>query len=113
MSGVGGRALAIRRGAEVRPVQLNLGTPTSHVVGNEYRPKPMNTMKQVLSEIAASDVPVLLIGEPGVGKHIVARQIHDGAPWRSAPFVHCDCRQASEIRIREIFGTNGSRETTP
>jgi DNA-binding NtrC family response regulator len=73
----------------------------------------MNTMKQVLSELAASDVPVLLIGEPGVGKHLVARQIHEAAPWRSAPFLQCNCRQIDEAKIKEVFGGNGKREPSP
>src|SRR4051812_46589441 len=89
------------------------GTTTSNDVGKEYRPKPMNTMKQVLSELAASDVPVLLIGEPGVGKHFVARQIHEAAPWRNAPFLQCDCRQFDEAKIKEAFGGNGNREPNP
>ena len=72
----------------------------------------MNTMKQVLSELAASDVPVLLVGEPGVGKHLVARQIHEAAPWRNAPFLHCNCREIDEAKIKDVFG-NGKREPSP
>ena len=63
----------------------------------------MSTFKQVLSELAASEVPVLLIGEPGVGKNNVARQIHEAAPWRDAPFWECNCREATETSIRKAF----------
>jgi two-component system response regulator AtoC len=73
----------------------------------------MNAMKQVLSELAASDVPVLLIGEPGVGKHLVARQIHEAAPWRNAPFHQCNCKQIDEAKIKDLFGGNGKREPSP
>jgi DNA-binding NtrC family response regulator len=72
----------------------------------------MNAMKQVLSELAASDVPVLLIGEPGVGKNMVARQIHEAAPWRNAPFIQCNCKNIDEAKIREIFGSNAKRENS-
>jgi two-component system response regulator AtoC len=63
----------------------------------------MSTFKQVITELAASDVPVLLLGEPGVGKHMVARQIHDASPWRDSQFMQFKCRQADERGIRRIF----------
>jgi two-component system, NtrC family, response regulator AtoC len=63
----------------------------------------MSTFKQVITELAASDVPVLLLGEPGVGKHLVARQIHDLSPWRDSQFLHYKCRQADERGIRRMF----------
>jgi two-component system response regulator AtoC len=58
---------------------------------------------QVITELAASDVPVLLLGEPGVGKHLVARQIHDASPWRDSQFIQFKCRQAEERAIRRTF----------
>lgn len=64
----------------------------------------MSTFHQVIKELAASDVPVLLLGEPGVGKHVVARQIHDSAPWSGAPFIECRCKETTEDAIRVIFG---------
>lgn len=63
----------------------------------------MSNFKQVIAELAASDVPVLLLGEPGVGKHLVARQIHDSAPWADAQFLHCRCRHADESAVRRVF----------
>lgn len=71
----------------------------------------MSTFKQVIAELAASDVPVLLLGEPGVGKQAVARQIHEAAPWHDAEFLQCRCRQADERAIRRIFeAENGHAE---
>jgi two-component system response regulator AtoC len=63
----------------------------------------MSTFKQVITELAASDVPVLLLGEPGVGKHMVARQIHEASPWRDSQFRQFKCRQADERGIRRVF----------
>lgn len=73
----------------------------------------MSIFSQVLSELAASDVPVLLLGEPGVGKHLVARQIHDAAPWRESPFVQCACRGIDETAIRNAFGQGTNGKVSP
>lgn len=63
----------------------------------------MSNLTQVIAELAASDLPVLLLGEPGVGKHLVAQEIHDAAPWRASRFLHCRCRNADEAAIRQVF----------
>ena len=73
----------------------------------------MSTFEQVLSELAASEVPVLLIGEPGVGKDVVARQIHETAPWRDSPFVEFNCRQTGEPAIRAAFAPDGTGQHNP
>lgn len=69
--------------------------------------------KQLLSDLAASDVPVLLLGEPGVGKHIVAREIHQASPWCDMPFLECDCRETDETTIRRAFLQEDDRESGP
>lgn len=73
----------------------------------------MSTFRQVLAEIAASDLPVLLLGESGVGKHMVASEIHDASPWRDMPLVICDCRLADEKMIRGTFQSQGDGMTGP
>ena len=67
----------------------------------------MSNLKQVIAELAASDVPVLLLGEPGVGKHLVARQIHDSAPWATSEFLQCRCLHADETAVRRVFKVEG------
>ena len=69
----------------------------------------MSTFSQVITELAGSNVPVLLLGEPGVGKHMVARQIHDAAPWRDGPFLQCQCSRVDENQIKDSFrfGSDG------
>ncbi len=73
----------------------------------------MSNLKQVIAELAASDVPVLLLGEPGVGKHLFARQIHDAAPWRGSQFLQCRCRHSDEGAIRRVFENGAERSREP
>ncbi len=73
----------------------------------------MNSFKMVIAELAASDVPVLLLGEPGVGKHLVARQIHDASPWRERQFLQCPCRHADEAALTRVFVIEGERSKQP
>jgi two-component system response regulator AtoC len=73
----------------------------------------MNSFKRVIAELAASDVPVLLLGEPGVGKHLVARQIHDASPWCERQFLQCRCRHADEAALTRVFIVEGERPKQP
>jgi len=54
---------------------------------------------------AAQDVTILLTGETGTGKTVLARQIHDASPRRGLPFLVVDCGALSASLIEsEIFG---------
>src|SRR4051794_21736761 len=51
----------------------------------------MQSVAQTVSRCARSAVSVLLQGETGVGKGLIARAIHDAGPRARAPFVIIDC----------------------
>jgi len=55
--------------------------------------------------VAPSDVPVLLLGETGSGKEVVARAIHRGSPRAARPFLRVNCGALSPGLIdSELFG---------
>jgi two-component system, NtrC family, response regulator AtoC len=59
----------------------------------------------LLENISASDVPVLLQGETGVGKEMLARQIHARSPRSHKPFLKINCvALPAELVESELFG---------
>jgi anaerobic nitric oxide reductase transcription regulator len=65
-------------------------------------------MQRVLHEIdvvAASDLPVLLMGETGVGKDLFARRVHERSARAAGPMVHVNCAALPEsLAESELFG---------
>jgi DNA-binding NtrC family response regulator len=65
-------------------------------------------MKEILDtilQIANARIPVLLQGESGVGKDIVARTIHQHSQWCNRPFVKVNCAaMPAELAESELFG---------
>lgn len=65
-------------------------------------------LKNVLERIelvATSDVPVLILGETGSGKEVIARAIHSRSPRRMAPFIRVNCGALPpELIDSELFG---------
>jgi transcriptional regulator with GAF, ATPase, and Fis domain len=65
----------------------------------------MRTIFGVLERIAPTDASVLLEGETGTGKDVLARSVHDASPRRDDPFVVVDCGAVSYNLIEsELFG---------
>lgn len=58
-----------------------------------------------VSLVAPSDVPVLLLGETGSGKEVIARAIHDQSPRSHGPFLRVNCGAIPpELVDSELFG---------
>ena len=71
-------------------------------VGNS---RPILDLKQVIVQVASSDGSVLIQGETGTGKELVAKAIHHHSPFSANNFVPVDCAAISEtIMESELFG---------
>src|SRR6202140_640790 len=76
--------------------------PDSVVFGNS---DVMQTLRRRLEKVANANVPVLIEGESGTGKDIVARMIHTGSPWRTGPYVKVNCPAIPGTLLEsELFG---------
>lgn len=69
---------------------------------------PSDKVARVISEVnrvAESDFTVIIIGETGSGKEVVARAIHAASPRSEAPFIPLDCGAIPETLLEsELFG---------
>jgi DNA-binding NtrC family response regulator len=65
----------------------------------------MQRVRRVLARIAPDDVSVLLLGETGVGKELLAEALHRGSPRASGPLLRINCAAVGETLFEsELFG---------
>ncbi|MGD9723420.1 MAG: sigma 54-interacting transcriptional regulator [Pirellulales bacterium] len=74
----------------------------SEIVGSSVA---MNSVAQEINRAAPSRATVLIRGESGVGKELVARAVHYSSPRRKGPFVCLNCAALSRsLLASELFG---------
>jgi transcriptional regulator with GAF, ATPase, and Fis domain len=67
--------------------------------------KAVRELLKQLDSVAASDANVLLLGESGTGKGLIARRIHAASERRDAPFIQVDCGAIPHgVFESELFG---------
>lgn len=65
----------------------------------------MQRVRQEIDLVAISDFAVLVTGETGVGKELVARSVHHGSPRREEPLIYVNCAALPETIVEsELFG---------
>ena len=66
---------------------------------------PMQAVLAMVDRVADSDVTVLLSGESGVGKEVIARELHRRSSRRTKPFLKVNCAaMPTELLESELFG---------
>jgi len=70
-----------------------------------YASDKMHRIKEMIDQVANTDVTIFIQGESGVGKEIVARSIHMNSVRRDKPFVKVNCAALpQELLESELFG---------
>ena len=65
----------------------------------------MNKIKTIIDEIAKTDITVLIKGETGTGKELLAQMIHSNSPRKDKPFVKVNCAAIPKGLLEsELFG---------
>ncbi|MBR6439657.1 MAG: sigma-54-dependent Fis family transcriptional regulator [Bacteroidales bacterium] len=65
----------------------------------------MNELYTMIERVAPTNARVLILGENGTGKELVARQLHDRSPRKDNPFIEVNCAAIpSELIESQLFG---------
>ena len=82
--------------------QLKLRFNYDKIVGKS---EAMQAVFALLDRVTDHDVPVLITGETGTGKELVARSLHFNGPRKDGPFVSVNCSAITESLMEsELFG---------
>ncbi len=89
----------LRRSGELRAIE----DPFEELVGESVALR--DTISKATRVLKHGDVTVLISGETGTGKELLARALHDGGPRASGPFVAVNCAAIPENLLEsELFG---------
>jgi two-component system, NtrC family, response regulator HydG len=93
---------SIRREAAALKKTLRDHFSTDRILGSS---PSMRNVRELVNRVAAVPVPVLILGETGTGKSLVAQAIHAESPRANRPFVVVNCAALPESLLEsELFG---------
>jgi len=96
-------AVLERRSLERERDRLTHHAPSAEAV--IWGSDAMRTVRATLQQVAETDVTILIQGESGVGKEIVARTAHDLSPRAAKPFIKVNCAALpADLLESELFG---------
>jgi two-component system, NtrC family, response regulator HydG len=99
---MGGTALRVDRESEPAPVAPSTDQAFGRLLGASLE---MRRLYPLAKRLAASMVPVVIEGETGTGKEVLAEAIHEASPRADGPYVVFDCTVVSSSLIEsELFG---------
>jgi PAS domain S-box-containing protein len=88
--------------AEKRRAKGENTKASNNIVGRSYI---LYQTLHKLKKASKSDIPILLLGESGVGKSLIAKFIHDCSPRKANPFISINCASIPDNLIEsELFG---------
>src|SRR6201747_2092765 len=112
-AGAAGAAAAIRAGAKEfipLPPDAELIAAVLSAVADDNRPMvvrdpSMQAVINMADQIAPSDASILITGESGVGKEVIARYVHQKSRRASKPFISVNCAAIPDNLLEsELFG---------
>ncbi|MFZ9347150.1 MAG: sigma-54-dependent transcriptional regulator [Arenimonas sp.] len=74
--------------------------PVSDMVGESTG---LKNLRDQIERLARSLAPILIVGEAGVGKQVVAKQIHQQSPRNRAPFLEVECDAIEADQLDAVF----------
>lgn len=95
---VGGLSLAVLP----LPLDAHMESHYARLLGASL---PMRRLFRHVDDARGSDLPLLVRGETGTGKELIARTVHDGSARSDQPYVVIDCASITESLLEsELFG---------
>jgi len=96
------RALSLKYEKELQYYREKDAEVTRDIV---FRSKKMERTVELAKKVAKSDVTVLIQGESGVGKEVIAKLIHQSSERNNRPFIKINCAAIPENLLEsELFG---------
>jgi len=99
-----GTILERRKGQSTGPAD-RVDPADGDFAGMVGRSEPMQQLYRLIQQVAPTSSTVMIAGESGAGKELVARAIHANSPRRDGPFVAIECGSVPESLLEsELFG---------